>query len=115
MIIKAVRDLAEKYPETIYPRHSVPYCKYTEGDCGPGSGCLIGQALQACGMKEKAEWADAQGKTSVMLLGLEVSSDELAWLKDVQLYQDRGRTWKKAIDRADFYAGLRQTNKTEKQ
>lgn len=82
-LVQSVRKLAAKYPDTVYPSGDVPYSRYTEGDCGAGAGCIIGQALQDCGMKDIAEYADNQGEMNVCSLLNHVKSYPLSRIKVV--------------------------------
>lgn len=103
-VIQEIRELAAKYPDTIYPKEDVPYCRYTEGDCGSGSGCLIGQGLQRSGMKTIAEDADLTGETGVLSLFTDMNvfnKNDRMWLSNVQIFQDSGKTWATSVRLTD--------------
>lgn len=103
-LIESVKFLADKYADTSYPIHEVPYCSYTEGECGPGEGCLLGQAMQHCGMKELAYSADHRGEMAIYDLYEEtntLSRNDQIWLNTVQASQDRGATWGEALENAN--------------
>jgi hypothetical protein len=107
-LVQSVRKLAAKYPDTIYPSEGLPYCKYTEGTCGAGKGCIIGQGLQDCGMGHIAESADYGGEMSVAALipaiGITNRNDHM-WLIRVQQQQDANKTWATAVRFADRSLG----------
>jgi hypothetical protein len=107
-LIQSVRDIAGKYPDAIYIVEEIGYPQYTKGDCGPGSGCLLGQAMQACGMEDIAAQSDESGEQSIPQLfnelGVTSKNDQL-WLINVQCYQDLMRTWREAVRLADSLVG----------
>ena len=108
-LIQSVRDIAAKYPDTKYNLKGIGYCQYTKGDCGPGSGCLIGQAMQMCGMEDIAIESDELGEQSIDMLvdklGVTSKNDRL-WLCRVQYYQDQMKPWSLAVKLADSYLGV---------
>lgn len=65
MLCNAIRELAEAYPDAISKS-----CLYTSGKCGPGSGCIVGQAFQKVypHLKEMLEAIDDEGEMGVVSL-----------------------------------------------
>lgn len=103
-LIQAVRDIAGKYPYVKYNFGETVYPHYTKGDCGPGSGCLLGQAMQACGMGDIAEQSDELGEQPIVMLVDKLgvtSQNDIMWLSKVQYFQDTGRMWRDSVKLAD--------------
>jgi hypothetical protein len=103
-LIQSVRWLASGFPDALY--QASRYCEYTKGKCGPGFGCIIGQGMQNCGMRDVAKAADSAGETAINYLFLETkvaNKNDLAWLTKVQRAQDAGRRWADAVRLADAF------------
>lgn len=103
-LIQAIRKLASDYPDTRYPVQGHEYCEYTRGECGPGAGCIVGQALQMSGLTSIAEDADESGECGVGSLfekmGIKNFNDQ-KWLSRVQSNQDFSFSWSGAVADAD--------------
>lgn len=105
-IIDHVKALAEEYPDAIY---ELPPggCLYTVGKCGPGTGCIVGQAIarmfpdrtDLMAVKDEV----AQGSRNFCnKIGVSFTDDEHRWLCNVQGKQDRQFTWADAVKHADL-------------
>lgn len=111
-VVKAVRKLAEERPE--YRYESIIGCYYTKGG-DDGLGCLVGQALVLLypEVKDTLVRVDNRSVSEVpclpeLLTTLGVTDDpssedklKIRWLRDVQMFQDRGHRWSKAVELAD--------------
>ena len=113
MLCNAVRKLAEDFPDTVYSVvMGEKSCMYTIGTCGPGKGCIVGQAFVAAypHLKHVAEYTDGTGiagpETLLKNAGMEVHSADLEWLTVVQNKQDNGVEWSLAVKFADERLGL---------
>lgn len=107
-LIQAIRKLAAEYPDAKYPKGDVDYCQYTVGECGPGHGCIIGQALQSSGMEDKAYKFDRRGESPISCYYEDVNisnTNDKEWLTYVQSFQDRGMTWSKSVKAVDELIG----------
>lgn len=117
-VIAEVARLCQAFPAKVYERpETLEACQYT-GDAagsGVGHGCLVGQALRNVGIPEqRLAMADVPhtGEPACQLVrklveeGLcEGTSDEGAWLSDIQSYQDCGYTWGECFGRIGPYSG----------
>jgi len=109
-LILAVRKLAEEYPDAIYP---LAGCYYSTGECGPGLGCIIGQAAKiSCPelyalMLEKDERKSQIGIQSLLWKNKNLIEDFAVntydWLGRVQVRQDCRTPWAKCVADADEY------------
>ena len=106
-LVTAVRELAEGYPDTVYNVASLDGCRYTIGKCGPGVGCIVGQAIAEC-YPDKVEAMAQQDKDGplgvdslLFDLGINRSENDARWLCCVQSKQDNGYPWAEAIKIAD--------------
>jgi len=107
-MISEVRRIAKEYPNAVYSMDNLVFCCYTKGKCGPGFGCLLGQAMQSAGLRHIANQADEQGEKAISelfnVLNIHNANDRM-WLSDVQGQQDRGATWEEAVKFADSQIG----------
>lgn len=103
-LILAVRKLAEEYPDAVYPNRK---CYYSTGECGPGEGCIVGQAAKiACPeLYEIMRQRDQQAMTdiSAILAPYNLPRIKLYWLSLVQSRQDHRQPWNKCITDADEF------------
>lgn len=92
-IVEGVRRLAAEHPDAVYVKPSgINRC-----------GCLFGQALRKF---EGVEVSDLESKLGIASLlrkrlGIPVDHDQAEWLITAQTAQDLGRSWAKAIQKAD--------------
>jgi len=120
-LVKTVRHLADTYPDFHYlpttQTNNESRCAYNTGGCDkyPGlSGCIIGQAVRKLNVDIPANM-NLVGVQPILLLLPGVTATELKseanvvkiekWLQSVQLYQDSGKSWSRAVERADRRAG----------
>lgn len=114
-LIAKVKELGTAYPEAVYvpvnPDPKVCGCKYTAGACGPGIGCIFGQALLALdpSVRDKLTEVDLEesgfgAALGTVLLDLGVINREqynedplVDALTEVQMKQDKGSCWGEAI------------------
>jgi len=113
-IIQTCRNLAKEFPEARYP--VTESCCYTQGEAGPGQGCLIGQAIVRVypELLPKLKRIDKAGGATVasMLLTLKVEPSEIVeqavaevhWLSRLQHKQDCGYPWSECLKEADSIA-----------
>lgn len=104
-----VLRLAAEYPDTVYPKvmeeRSLRQCYYTKGECGPGVGCIFGQALtnldSSLAVRLAAMDADDMFNTGignvVWKLGISATNEEETWCDSVQAAQDNSRRWADAV------------------
>lgn len=99
-VIDRVRKLAIEHPDAVY-KHAK--CLYTKGACGPGTGCIIGQALPE--YKEELERLDNITDYYVVEmmkeLNIGATREQFLWLETVQHHQDKGDTWEEAVKIAE--------------
>ncbi len=109
-LVAKVRKIAAAHPDVVYPVGEDGVCLYNYPPCGPGSGCLIGQALGALSPGVLSE-------VTVMLATVTISGiirdpfmrphfsvgDErhVSWLRAVQARQDMKEPWGEAVRLAD--------------
>jgi hypothetical protein len=106
-VIKAIRDVAERHPDYVYPGglDQGGGCFYvTDGK----PSCLLGHAFWNLDMVDgNIENSDLNHQGILTILdtfGLEDADEpELAWLERVQESQDSGQTWRDAVQFADDY------------
>lgn len=104
-LISIVRDRANRYPDRIYepPDGHGTSCQYVHADGKPG--CLIGEALFAAGVIDADFYKSGNNMNTITQLAreldLSITSNELAWLAEVQVKQDRQDCWAVAIKSAD--------------
>ena len=113
MLCNAVRKLAKDFPDTVYSViKGEESCMYTIGKCGPGAGCIVGQAFVAAypHLKHVAKETDDVGITGPRGLlgnaGLRLNEYDFRWLEAVQNKQDNGCEWGLAVKYADEHLGL---------
>lgn len=109
-LILEVRKLADEYPEAVYP---LAGCYYSTGECGPGTGCLIGQAAKTSSPELYALMLERDGrKSQIGIQSLLWKYKDLIedftvakydWLGRVQVKQDYGTPWAKCVAGADEY------------
>lgn len=102
-LIYAVRDLAEANPLFVYtPPGGHATCKYVHE--GKGS-CIVGQALLNLGLIDIdiEQTVDNGAAIAGLLMRLEINlaATERRWLSVVQVHQDRGAPWVRAVNEAD--------------
>ena len=120
-VVAEVRRLAEEYPAAIYPTEESYYvtrpdgqeieveCSYTQGIVKNGpetEGCIIGQAIAR--VLPEVDLTDLEGDTPtnkgfVALLETEVGDPRLRWMKNIQIHQDCGKPWARAVVLADEF------------
>ncbi len=101
-LINEVRRLANLHPDNIYRKPGSGHCSYVEGICTNGAkGCLFGQAL--ANLKIKINGKEGNIKTLALDLELIGTVDQINWCGLVQKNQDKGMTWKEAVETADWY------------
>ncbi len=112
-LIEAVRYVADTEPEFVYTREGVWTCTYrpsSPNHCG----CIVGEALVHLGVPvalleqldqraytySDAAWGAAG---TALILQAVVAPEALfsKWVKQVQYYQDQGRSWGMAVRMAD--------------
>lgn len=109
-IIDEVRKLASEHPATVYPgigdKNS---CFYDKPDCGPGTGCIFGQAMQRlgvslddlAGLQNEAQDGSKYIRVVMDRHSIEYTSVEGSWCMQVQQNQDVGRAWAMCVKLAD--------------
>lgn len=117
VLARKVRDLAEAYPDAVYPsEQSEPEggygASYAAGEVGPGVGCIVGQAMKALGVSnEDVSEMDNIGffshvpnnvispvKIRVITHRQEILAE---WIDQVQQNQDAHNSWGEAALFAD--------------
>ena len=96
-----VRELAAKYPDFVYQRPKISTCNNLLGGDPKYpdlKGCIIGQAVRACGYRITDTYSAAP--VAALLRVLQVN-EPVYWLAEVQSLQDSGYTWGYAVKRAD--------------
>lgn len=70
----------------------------------PDSGCIIGRAVERMGFHpaDHLRDADAHSLLYAVFGAEEVYPSDLAWLMEVQGWQDEGYSWAEAVRRADM-------------
>ena len=125
-LIQAVRDLAERFPNSVYMSvDDVDYgdeCHYFEGEVThcPETGCIIGQAIRnlpESPVKEDLLYVIRSNPTrNVFFIMNELealsgscpfSHYQKKWLGCVQGQQDFGRPWATCVEMADQRFGVR--------
>ena len=113
MLCNAVRKLAKNFSDTVYNlAMSEESCMYTVGKCGPGVGCIVGQAFIEAypHLEHVAKDTDNVGVAGPDRLasnaGLQVCPNDIKWLTIVQNKQDNGCEWGSAVEFADETLGL---------
>lgn len=118
-LIQEVRKIAAERPDFIYsgqPNGSHCLCSYFGRAIGDeaGSPCIVGQALKNLevpmeGLRE-VEHAGEDSDISTVLdrgyVDIEYTGSEAMWLAKVQMKQDDGETWAKAVEEADKWVAL---------
>ena len=101
-LVQTVRKLAADYPDAVY-QGTDRGCFYTIGECGPGNGCIVGQALQKLGYELEGFDEQKGVGIGILIARLEIpcSCQDKDWLIFVQDYQDMGKPWKEAVKLAD--------------
>lgn len=109
LLIDTIRKLAEENSDAVYniSGTDLDSCAYTKGPCGPGVGCIVGQAVAQC-YPDKIPQMVAQdderpvgAATLLYDLGIEYSEKEIRWINTVQAKQDIGYRWTAAVNMAD--------------
>jgi hypothetical protein len=113
-VIEEIRKLAAEYPDVVYESDDPGNCFYTQGKCGPGSGCIIGQAIQRA-MPDKTpslEYIDFNGVVGFYSMsssvGLNMAAVDQGWASNVQILQDKKFTWAEAVEEADKQVAARE-------
>lgn len=118
-LILEVRKVAEERPDFMYwdqPNGTHFLCSYFGQAIGDedGSPCIVGQALKNLevpmeGLRE-VEHAGEDSDISTVLdrgyVDIEYTGSEAMWLAKVQMKQDDGETWAKAVEEADKWVTL---------
>lgn len=111
LTLQAIKEevirLATEYPDSVYraPSDTEIRCQYLRGKCGPGEGCIIGQAIMKLDsskqevLKEADSGFNGEPIDEIMEeLGIEeFNQSELDWLCNVQANQDRATPWGECI------------------
>lgn len=108
-VIRAVRQLAAENPDKVYRRpEGAVRCSYLTDVSGElGCGCIVGQALERCGVVLDGDEDNGHGPDIVMgMHDVNFDQEEAWWLTEVQSWQDGtswapGETWGKAVAHAD--------------
>lgn len=97
-IEREVRRLASEHPDAVYvPPAGTSTCSYTEGVCGGGCGCIVGQAVQALDPTYFDNHRH-QDRTATQLKDIK---GDMRWCQWVQRYQDGGHSWGTSVKLAD--------------
>lgn len=101
---KVVRKLASETPTAVYSIPSGP-CQYTAGLAGGKIGCIIGQAIKTVRpdiwkLLKAMEKAGRSCTIDDVFPDFRISGN-IKWLRAVQLNQDCGTSWSKAVAKAD--------------
>ena len=93
-----VRRLASESPDYIYKSVCVgDLCSYIDGQ--NNKGCIFGQAIK--NLESNFDFTSYINSSITGLLEGLGLDDKSRWCRCVQMYQDRGRTWKSCITIAD--------------
>lgn len=123
VLIAEVRRLAEESPDALYRgplgTYGVRTCSYTQGECGVGVGCILGQAAKNVWPElfKEMKKHDHTGIGEMLVDNKSVAAyfrcddnkSKLQWLKTVQINQDgpfSARTWRESVLIADTYHPL---------
>jgi hypothetical protein len=105
-VLSALRQIAEENPEKVYEapadmRDDWGSCYYVHRDDqgNESPGCIVGQVLHRLGVPlADLKKAETLGATAAVQRTTEGVSDNVAnLLRYVQVKQDRGQTWSKAV------------------
>lgn len=98
----AIEKIVEEHPDVVYPVDEDGGCYYSKGVCGDGDGCLIGQALQACGLDVTPLDSDTPSDICNIIREFELNYTEaqVGLLDELQYYQDIGTPWEDALAKA---------------
>lgn len=105
-----ILKLVKRSPDNVYDSgegHGA--CYYHKGKCTDGSrGCIMGQALKACGVSDYALKGLGVETINVVCTTEEVgySEREVDWLSCLQGAQDTYKTWGSALAQANEYYPL---------
>lgn len=113
-VAKRVRKIAKKNPDFVYTDqgskdveegNGCSYFGRSVTEPNVGQGCIVGQALQDLGVTreemEKANIENLYASDALMRLGISSSGKNLDFLDEVQMNQDMGHTWKRAVKLAN--------------
>ncbi len=111
-LINEVVKLSDTYPDAVNQTENG--CYYNKGDYGNGIvGCIFGNALRNLGVIVDCDGGDNDIFTptiDVLLRKLKIvegNPRKLNWCEEVQLNQDKGRTWAEAVYEAnEHYPGV---------
>ena len=111
-LIREVRRVAEGYPTYVYKRPikegSCLYFHPGQDDQHESCGCIFGHALSALGVS-LGDIGEEHNDNSILQLllvsGVESTGEQADWMWLVQYKQDKGKTWKEAINIADNACG----------
>lgn len=109
-LIEQIRTLAAENPRAVYlPEVGLARCSYTKGEAAGRPGCLIGQALADLGAPMRTLKAyDIKVVSSILSkLDIEVTLEQVEWLRTVQYSQDAKCNWQSAVYRADSRVEVR--------
>ncbi len=100
-IIIKIREKAKLYPGNIYTKPRLQdYCSYNKGNNSECSqkGCIFGIVFRELGSSLVDE-----GDIETMLRHRELDDNmnKVCWCSEVQMNQDTGMTWRKAVQLAD--------------
>jgi hypothetical protein len=108
LIITACRELATEQPGVIYDKGNAKLCRYTRGEAGCGSGCIIGQAILNVypELEPKLLLIDAADEGTgvrglLQSLGIKTSENQICWLSTLQGQQDFENPWGASLATAD--------------
>lgn len=102
-VLQEVVRLGTEYPDVIYDSYGG--CYYTSPRCGPGSGCIIGQALQNLGwtvaelkqIEKEYEWSGKVSDMANALFPLPIDDSVVKMLQEIQRAQDNRVSWGRAV------------------
>jgi len=101
-IIEEVKRLGREHPHAKYTEDD---CSYLHGENGyKRCGCIVGVAIMNLDSSLEPTLQEADSKPGGLdvsglldLLKIEYTGDQVAWLMDVQSFQDARETWGDAV------------------
>ena len=105
-LLDKVIELGTKHPNARYEKSTeensvLQGCYYTKIACGPGHGCIVGQALQSLFPDSRdliGQLDHTAGGNYDMVMGtVGLDSPISDKIRDIQRHQDSGKTWGLAI------------------
>lgn len=107
ILIKNIREAASQRGENIYssPSSETSSCYYGKGTCTDGTvGCIFGQVWPELKAYEEESIFSILDSMNIG------TSIQKSWCSEVQSNQDKGLSWREAVERADQkYPEVKQT------